>query len=138
VSEPIVTDSTCLIGLERIQRLEILPALFKPISAPPEVQREFGVTVPWLGSEIPADYALVTALKMLVDHGEAEAIALAQGQKRRVILDDRRARGIAKNLGIRVIGTVGILMLAKKERVIPAIRPIMNELEATGFYIGAD
>ena len=72
---PIVTDSACLIGLERIGRLDILPALFDPILIPPEVQREFGETRDWLQVRIPNNQALINALKLTVDDGEAEAIA---------------------------------------------------------------
>ena len=39
MKEPVVSDSTCLIGLERIRDLNILPALFAPIMIPPEVER---------------------------------------------------------------------------------------------------
>ena len=77
MKEPVVTDSTCLIGLERIGHLDILPTLFAPILVPPEVQHEFGTLLPWLTVETPTDQALVAALKILVDDSEAEAIALA-------------------------------------------------------------
>ena len=50
---PVVVDSTCLIGLERIHSLHLLPALFDPIFAPPEVQREFGQSPGWLQIEAP-------------------------------------------------------------------------------------
>lgn len=40
---PVVADSSCLISLERIGRLEVLPALFDPVAVTPEVSREFGV-----------------------------------------------------------------------------------------------
>jgi len=42
MSDPAVTNSTCLIGLERIQRLDILPQVFSPITIPPTVQTEVG------------------------------------------------------------------------------------------------
>ena len=106
MKEPVVTDSTCLIGLERIGHLDILPALFEPILVPPEVQHEFGTPLPWLTVETPIDQALVAALKILLDSGEAEAIALAHEQGRRIILDDRRARSVARSLGVTIIGTV--------------------------------
>jgi predicted nucleic acid-binding protein len=77
VKKPIVTDSACLIGLERIGRLDILPALFDPIIIPPEVQREFGGQLDWLQVRVPNNQALVNALKLVVGDGEAEAIALA-------------------------------------------------------------
>jgi predicted nucleic acid-binding protein len=136
VKEPVVTDSTCLIGLERIERLDILPALFDPILIPPEVQREFGTPLPWLIVETPADQALVAALKLLVDDGEAEAIALAHEQGRRIILDDRRARSVARSLGVTIIGTVGVLVRAKHRGIITSLKALMSDLEAHEFYIG--
>ncbi|MGI8543115.1 MAG: hypothetical protein ACR2MD_06495 [Aridibacter sp.] len=42
MKESVVSDSTCLIGLERIGELDVLPALFEPIMIPPEIEREFG------------------------------------------------------------------------------------------------
>jgi predicted nucleic acid-binding protein len=135
VKEPVVADSTCLIGLERIGHLDILPALFEPILVPPEVQHEFGTLLPWLTVETPADQALVTALKMLVDDGEAEAITLAHEQERRIILDDRRARSVARGLGVTIIGTVGILVRAKRLGLITSLKALLDELEAHEFYI---
>lgn len=44
----VVADSTCLIGLERINRLDLLPVVFDPIVIPPEVEREFGGSFAWL------------------------------------------------------------------------------------------
>ncbi len=75
MKEPVVVDSTCLIDLERINSLDILTTLFDPLFAPPEVEREFGASYPWLKIEAPADHALVDALKMLVDDGEALRLA---------------------------------------------------------------
>ena len=71
------SDSTCLIGLERIGELQILPALFDPIMIPPEVEREFGNKFSWLQTENLTSNILATALCLVVDSGEAEAIALA-------------------------------------------------------------
>jgi predicted nucleic acid-binding protein len=116
--------------------LEILPALFGPILIPPEVQREFGMSLSWLTVETPADQAFITALKMLVDDGEAEAIALAHERGLRIILDDRRARAVGKRLGVTFIGTVGVLVRAKRLGVIPSLKAMLQELEAHKFYIG--
>jgi predicted nucleic acid-binding protein len=77
LKEPVVVDCTCLIGLDKIGRLELLPNLFEPILAPPEVERESGFSTPWLRVEAPVHQELVTALLVMVDAGEAETIALA-------------------------------------------------------------
>lgn len=135
MKEPVVTDSTCLVGLERIGRLDLLPVLFEPILSPPEVHREFGISLSWLSVEAPTDQVLVAALKILVDDGEAEAIALACERGWRIILDDRQARFVARRLGVSTIGTVGILVKAKRSGIIPSLKTLLSELEANGFYL---
>ena len=137
MSERIVADSTCLIALERISYLDILPALFEPVLIPPAVAQEFGISLPWLKLERLFDQTLVVALKMMLDDGEAEAIALSQEQKCRIILDDRQARNVGRHMGLRVIGTVGTLILAKQRGILPSIKPVLQNLDDTGFYVSA-
>ncbi|HLL73696.1 MAG TPA: DUF3368 domain-containing protein [Pyrinomonadaceae bacterium] len=72
---------------------------------------------------------------MLLDEGEAEAIALASEQGHTIVLDDSQARAAARNLGLKVVGTIGILLKAKRGGVIPAIRPVIEALELNGFYL---
>lgn len=135
MKEAVVSDSTCLIGLERIGELNILPALFDPIVIPPEVEREFGTTFPWLQTENLKNNLLVAALHLVVDAGEAEAIALASEKSCLLISDDKQARAAAKRLGVAVIGTVGVLARAKQSGVITAVKPILDLLELNGFFI---
>ena len=138
MKQPIVVDSTCLIGLERIGRLDLLSELFEPVAIPPEVAREFGGLFDWLKVESPINDALVTSLNLLIDRGEAEAIALGYEKHWRVLLDDRQARAVAKQMGLSVIGTVGALVLAKQQSMIPALRPLLDQLEAHNFYLSSD
>ena len=135
MKEPVIVDSACLIGLECINRLDLLPALFDPIIAPPEVQREFGNPLTWLQSVAPTNQSLIAMLKTLVDAGEAEAIALAHECGQLVVLDDQQARNVGNNLGLRVSGTLGLLVKAKAAGVIPAVKPLIEALEANGFYL---
>jgi predicted nucleic acid-binding protein len=55
----------------------------------------------------------------------------------RIILDDRKAREVAQRLGVAVTGTVGLLLKAKQEGVIPEVRPLLDALDANQFRIGA-
>lgn len=135
MKEPVVVDSACLIGLERINSLDLLPALFDPILVPPEVQREFGQPLAWLQIETPNNQSLVQAFKMTLDSGESEAIALACERVYQIILDDHQARIVGRKIGLQVIGTVGVLLRAKQENIIPAINPLIAALEANGFYL---
>jgi predicted nucleic acid-binding protein len=91
VKEPAIADSTSLIGLERIRRLDLLQSLFEPLLISPKVQEEFGVAVEWLKVHMPSNPMFVNVLKFVVDEGEAEAIALALEKSWRLIVDDRKA-----------------------------------------------
>ena len=135
MKEAVVSDSTCLIGLERIGELNILPALFDPIMIPPEVEREFGGKFSWLQTENLANSLLVAALQLVVDVGEAEAIALASEKSCLLISDDKQARSAAKRLGVPVIGTVGVLVRAKQSGIVTIIKPILDDLELNSFFI---
>lgn len=136
--EPVVVDSTCLIGLDQINHLDLLPKLFEPVHAPPEVEREAGIVPEWLKIDPPSNTDLVSALKAMVDDGEAEAIALAAERKWRIVLDDLRARYLAQKMGLKVIGTVGILIRAKRAGLLPWVSPLLNELTAKGFHLSED
>ena len=72
---------------------------------------------------------------MLVDDGEAEAMALASERGWLLILDDLRARSVARNLSLAIIGTVGIMVQAKQSGIIPLLRPVLHDLETSGFYL---
>lgn len=133
--EVIITDSGCLIGLERIERLGILPALFSEIILPPAVQVEFGSVLPWLNVVPPKDQGMVSTLKMLIDDGEAEAIALAYELQYRLIIDDLKGRTVARNLGLQITGTIGVLIMAKQQGIIPELRPVIEALQEVSFYL---
>jgi predicted nucleic acid-binding protein len=135
VKIPAVVDSACLIGLERIGRLDLLPALLDPIFAPPAVNLEFGSQPAWMNVQPPSDVGMVAALRLLVDPGESEAIVLAYEKGLRIILDDRKAREVAQRLGVPVTGTVGLLIKAKQEGVIATVRPLLDALDANHFRI---
>ena len=142
-----IADSGPLICLARINQLELLPRLFSKILVPPEVWNEVTVRgqghpgaydvsqVTWLTIQAP-DPQLVKPLGILVDAGEAEAIALAQTMDDcTILLDDARARKIAQRLNIKQIGTIGLLLRAKRRGLIEAIKPHIDALIENGIYI---
>lgn len=133
MKEPIVLDSTCLIGLERIGQLDILSRLFEPIVIPNEVLNEFGTGFSWLKVETPSNTPLISSLKILVDDGETEAIALALEKNYRIVLDDRQARSTARRMGLSVIGTIGVFIYAKQNGLINLIGPVLDDLDNNGF-----
>ncbi len=131
-----VTNSTCLIGLERIDRLDILPQVFSTITIPIAVQAEVGISADWLTVRAVQNLAVVASLKTQIDDGEAEAISLAMelGDVF-IILDDRNARRIAEQLSLKVIGTVGMLLRAKHKGVVTEIKPLLTAMNQADFRI---
>jgi predicted nucleic acid-binding protein len=78
---------------------------------------------------------MINSLKLMVDDGESEAIALAYELGFRLVVDDKQARNIAKRLDIEIIGTVGILVKAKQLGLIDQLLTILEALENKGFYL---
>ena len=131
-----VTNSTCLIGLERIERLDILPQVFDTVFAPPAVAKEVQASLDWLRVKAVANPSVVTVLRTQMDQGEAEAIALAlELSDVLLILDDKKARRVAQQMGMKVIGTVGMLLRVKRQGVIAEVKPILLKLTEANFRI---
>ncbi len=131
-----VTNSTCLIGLERIERLDILPQVFDTVFAPPAVAKEVRTSLDWLRVQAVANPSVTIALRTQMDEGEAEAIALAlELENVLLILDDKKARRVAQQIGMKVIGTVGMLLRAKRQGVIAEVKPILLKLTEANFRI---
>ena len=78
----------------------------------------------------------MSPLDLLVDAGEAEAICLAIEQHARLlIIDDKKGRKAAKKHGIRIIGTGGILVVAKKKGLLVKVSPILEDLAGVGYRL---
>jgi predicted nucleic acid-binding protein len=138
LTRAIVLDSTCLIALERIERLDLLPALFESLLAPPAVVREFGTRPTWLRTQAPTNKNLVTMLRGELGEGESEAIALASDLGMSVLLDDRRARLLARRLALPIVGTVAVLVRARREGLLAAVAPVLEDLERNGFFMSQE
>ena len=98
----LITDTSCLIALERVDLLELLPRLYEEIVAPSAVVAEFGRRPEWLREEQIADRTEVESLlARRLDLGEAEAIVLARSIPGALLLiDEARGRKVAVSLGV--------------------------------------
>lgn len=143
----IIADSGPLISLALIGHLDLLRQLYQQVLVPPAVWHEVTVKgwgmpgaetvsqLTWLEIRKPEPQVL-QPLSILVDLGEAEAIALAQTiTDSIVLLDDSQARRVAERFNIPRIGTLGILRRAKKRELITAIRPHVEFLKANNIYM---
>jgi predicted nucleic acid-binding protein len=89
----------------------------------------------WLTQVEPLPAVDLKKLSMLLDPGEAEAIALAEQRDYRfLLLDERRGREVAQHRGLRVTGTAGILLAAKGGGLLESVTAAMDLLAASGYH----
>ena len=131
----VITDASVLISLERINRIQLLPDLFGEVIDPPAVLIEFGRSLFWIREMVPEQSRLLKITKETkLDRGEAEAIALAMDQADSILLiDELKGRKLAEYHKIPIIGTFGVVVLAKKRGVVNAAKPILDALIESGF-----
>lgn len=148
VSELVIADTGPLIVLARIDRLELIRQLWNRVVVPPTVWAEAVVEVPeapgasriraassWIEIE-ESDEDVLAPIALLLDQGEAEALALAVGNRNAtVLLDDLRARKLAKRMNLHVTGTVGLLLVAKKRGLIENVREPLVQLSEVGLHL---
>jgi predicted nucleic acid-binding protein len=81
-----------------------------------------------------ANRLAVDALCISLDKGEAEAIVLSREKEALLIIDDGDGRKSAKQLGLKIAGTVGILLLASDEGMLD-LKNALDELKSAGFRL---
>jgi predicted nucleic acid-binding protein len=133
----IITDASCLIILDKIGHLDILPQLFDTVVTTPEIAAEYGKSIPrWLILIKVNNVSLQSELAQIVDPGEASAIALAHEiNYDYLVTDDLQARKLSIKLGLHVVGTLGLLLKAKQTGVITLLKPTLEKMKQTDFRI---
>ena len=133
----IISDTSCIILLDKIRELEILKKLFGTIITTPEVVKEFGRQLPsWVEIRQTKDKNYQSIIEASVDKGEASAIALAiESGDCLLIIDDLKGRKFATQLDLTIIGTIGVVVDAKLAGIIPSVRPIVLKIKSTNFRI---
>jgi predicted nucleic acid-binding protein len=137
VHKTIISDTSCLILLDKIGELDILNKLFGTITTTKEVAEEFGQPLPyWFEIKQAKDKNYQSIIEASVDKGEASAIALAiEIDDCLLIIDDLKGRKFAHQLGLTIIGTIGIVVDAKLAGIISSVKPILSKIKATNFRI---
>lgn len=148
----IVSNSSALINLARIGRLDILQQIYVEVTIPEAVWHEVVVEgagqlgadtvkdAAWIRTGAVTNKELVRALRQELDAGEAEAIALAQEIGAELLLmDDHLGRQTAHHLGLRYTGLIGVLIEAKKKGILSSVKPQIDKLrEVAGFRISEE
>lgn len=145
-----ICNTSPLLYLHRIEAILWLPKLFGEIWTPDTVKRELqqgqqrGYDVPnpvdhhWLKivnpRSVPSEW-----LTLDLGMGELETMALALDNSQRIVLlDDGLARRIAEAAGLKVWGTLRVLLEAKSQGWIERVEPYIDRLVATGMWISND
>ena len=146
--DKVIVNSTPVIGLANIGKLDVLRQMYGAITIPqavfdeiksPSVQRQVNANRDWIRVEQINDASQKQMYRAKLHAGEVEVMILAQEKKADlVILDDNAAKKTAKFLGLRVIGTLGILVLAKKRGYIKEVSPVLDALKRDGFFVSDD
>ena len=143
----VICDTSPIQYLYQLELLNILTALATNVLVPPAVVEELaqgralGVPLPdittlkWVTIRRPVSVAAV-ALVTDLGPGETEVLMLAlELREAVVILDDALARRMAEALGLRLTGTLGLLLDAKRAGLIPAIGPFFDRLQELRFRL---
>ena len=146
----VVIDSSPLIGLAIVDGLAWLPKLFDVVFLPESVKQEVLPGKAARGEQAIAEAlaagwlkvwpeTIAPQLEIDLDAGETDCINLGLSHFDRVlmIMDERAGRAVAKEKGLRVIGTAAIIGLAKKQGLIPSARAVFEVLHASDFRISA-
>ena len=145
----VVSNTSPLTNLAAIGQFDLLHQLFQELHIAEGVWQELNAgghawpgsrevaNASWIHRHEPGDQALMIALEENLDRGEAETIALAlELSSDAVLIDELEGRHSAQRQGLKVLGTLGILLDAKARGLLFAVRPHLEALrDRVGFYL---
>ncbi|WP_456473937.1 DUF3368 domain-containing protein [Candidatus Pyrohabitans sp.] len=132
-----------MIILYKTHLLSLLKALYGQVLIPEAVKKELltkreGVHLlqanPWISVRV-VEGELTKVLRVFLDEGEAEAISLAKTLDDILLIDERKGRKIAGELGVEIRGTLGLLVEAKRRGFINRVGDRLQEIMSKGYYI---
>ena len=89
-----------------------------------------------MGRSCPYPIKLHKGLSSVLDPGEATKIALAsEHDNSLMIIDEVKGRKVAREMGVHITGTLGVLITAKEKGYIKAVKPIIKKMEKTNFRV---
>ncbi len=143
-----VTNASPLIFLAKLDRLELLQTAASEVLVPPAVLEEVlarpdeasdqvrNASRSWLRRKAPGKPEEVELLKIEIGPGEAQAITLAREVRAdRIVLDDLDARRKARILGLKPVGTLGLLLAARLRGELPSVKTEIEKLLRFGFRV---
>lgn len=146
----VVSDTSPITNLAAIGQLDLLRQLYKVVVIPAAVYAELtrppasvgadeAIRGVWIQVRAASRLNLSRIEKYGLDRGETEAIALAIDLAAdQTLIDERRGRNVASEVGISFTGVVGVLILSKRRGLIPEVRTLLDDLRQLGFRLSED
>lgn len=145
-SNPWVVNASPLILLGKLQRLDLLellaPSILVPASVVGEVaagaERDMAVAanLAWVRQKLRPDVSVPASVaRWDLGAGESQVIAYCLEMQAVAVLDDGAARACAQAHGLSLIGTLGVILRARKQGAIPAARPLIEQLISAGSFL---
>lgn len=147
----VIANSTPLIALAKINRLDFLKEVYSQIVIPKAVYEEVAISgkgkkgsveitkAKWIKVEEVREEKFKKFLQLELGKGEAEVIALAyEANADLVIIDENIGRGIARMFGLKVSGTIGTIIEAQKKGLLNNVQEVLDELINVDVWIGED
>lgn len=143
----VIINSTPIIALCKVDRLEILHKLYGEVTIPQAVFREVTEkndvvrqrisSCQWIHVEGVKDTSSRKMYKAKLHDGEVEVMILAQEREGEhlVIIDDSAARRAADYLGLTLTGTLGVLIKAKQLGFLDSVMSVVAQMEAHQIYL---
>lgn len=143
----VILNASPIICLKKAGLIEILPAMFKEIVVPEAVNREIFVKrATHLKEELLTPYQWLRIVDDITIAPQVASWDLGQGESSVIsfalehpdfwaVLDDREARRCSMALHCRYIGSLGIIVLAKRRGIIPSIRSYLERLKEAGLWL---
>jgi predicted nucleic acid-binding protein len=135
----VIADTSCLILFSKIELLYILHSLYPDVLITPEVANEFAEPLPeWIDIQSASPENISLFENYNLGTGEITSLALAVELKdSTIILDDDKAKKIAKSHNLDVTGSLGIIVKAKEKNIIPSVKDVLLKIKATNFHLSS-
>ncbi|MEA3456210.1 MAG: DUF3368 domain-containing protein, partial [Campylobacterota bacterium] len=139
----LIADSSALIALSIVDKLDILEKLFGEVYIPKAVYGEISQENKTESHRLSLycrdrilDISSDINFNISLGLGESEAMVLYKEKNADFLLcDDKKAKKFARNFGMTVIGSLGVLLKAKEAKLIAEVAPLIEILKSSEIFI---
>jgi hypothetical protein len=142
-----VADTGPIMAFARIGRLDLLRQVVGELIIPIAVYEELTgrgherpgaadvIRGEWIQRRMVGNQAMAAQLPPVLHAGEREAIVLAEELQAQLLIDEQRGRNIATARGVTVLGSLRILIEAKRRGLIDRAQPLLEAMLSAGYWI---